>query len=305
MLSPLCLIAVQIRNSRRQLRLTQRDIARGVGCSQPYIAQVETGRRPVSRKVAEKLERLLEVEPGMFTNVVFLRGRPPLLESTRQTLRAVRQAVPGQPTPSDETSRKPRFPRPDWAKAREDSLSPPAPHLGERFAEEVRRLELARSGDERFWRALQSIRFDSWIEKSPIVQVARQCDQLTGISMSQVGCSLPSVNGITGRKTSHRAYPAFVLQHKDAAVVWYPQRCVRTPSGYRWPDNLLIVARQGRKRTVAVEVDCPEFHSDAAKEMRRDKDLAVPVLHLSTQVLSDHADILPQVLDWACAQVAA
>ena len=78
MLSPFTRVARAINRRRQFLKLSQRQVAVEVGCSQSYLAQVETGQRPISRRFAEKLESFFEVKPGSYTdNVIFRRGRPP------------------------------------------------------------------------------------------------------------------------------------------------------------------------------------------------------------------------------------
>ena len=52
MLSPLTLIARKVLKRRRSLGFTQTRVAELVGCSQAYLAQVETGVRPISRRCA-------------------------------------------------------------------------------------------------------------------------------------------------------------------------------------------------------------------------------------------------------------
>ena len=298
MLSPFGQIANLIRQQRRSLGLSQRQVARLMGCSQPYLAQVETCRRPVSRKMAERLEKLFEVEAGTYTQATFTRGRPPLTEVARLALRDLRKACGPSPQCIMERGRKPRFPRPDWAKAREDALGQLGIHLGDKTAEEVRKLEGIRLGDERFWRNVNSIRYDSLKEKELIVKVGLRCSQLTGVSLAVSGCGMAGANGITGRDTVHRAFPAFILRHEATSILWFPQRCLRTPSGYRWPDNLLVIARNGQKVSAAVEVDGPEFHQDEQKERQRDRDLGVPVLHVEASEINKE-DILEKILEWA------
>ena len=51
------------------------------------LAQVETGVRPISKKIAQKLEVIFKVKPGKYTQVVFRRGRPPRGAEARQALR--------------------------------------------------------------------------------------------------------------------------------------------------------------------------------------------------------------------------
>ena len=78
MLSPLIRIARMVSRRRNTLQLSQRQVASQLGCSQAYLAQVETAKRPLSKRFAEKLEVLFKVKPGKYTQEVIRRGRPPL-----------------------------------------------------------------------------------------------------------------------------------------------------------------------------------------------------------------------------------
>ena len=296
MLAPFSLIANLIRFRRGGLGWTQRQVAQRLGCSQAYVAQVETGHRPVSRRIAEKLEELFGVAAGTYTNANFVRGRPPLTEEARQVLRHLREAV-SEPLPMTLSGRAPRNPRSDLSKPREDALGPMGPLLGQKAGALVRRLEMQRPQDERFWRGINSVRFDSVKEKLLVASVAQRCAQVAGVSLPQVGCALPVVNGITGRDKGRRAYPAMILKDGEVSIAWYPQRCVRTCSGYRWPDNLLVAALGHRRVTAAVEVDGAAFHQDRERESRRDQDLGVPVLHLPASLVG-RPDTLDQVFNW-------
>lgn len=74
---PLSDIAMMVRKQRIDLGLSQRQVARSVNCSQSYIAQVEAGTRPISRNLAEQLEKLFKLRKGSYTkHAVFVRGRP-------------------------------------------------------------------------------------------------------------------------------------------------------------------------------------------------------------------------------------
>lgn len=52
-----------IRNRRRQLDLTQEDVARQIGTSVPYVGHLEANRRHPSEKVVIKLAKVLGVDP--------------------------------------------------------------------------------------------------------------------------------------------------------------------------------------------------------------------------------------------------
>jgi len=176
-------------------------------------------------------------------------------------------------------------------------------HLGQEAGQRVRQLEAARRHDEKFWRLANSLRFDSWTEKDLVIQVGQISVELTGVSLNQVGCTLQVVCGKTGADTMTRAYPSFLLRHGQASIGWFTQRCVRTQHGHRWPDVILVVALNGRKRTLVVEIDGPQFHTCPKAESRRDAELAVPVRHVPPSLLQQ-PDGLKQILDWACSQVA-
>ena len=281
MLSPLARVAAVFRDRRKFLRWSQRRVAGQVGCSQSYLAQVETGVRPVSRQLAEKLERLLGVS-GRLQGVRFLRGRPPLSAVTRAVMKQIRQArgrKPSQYLPLG----KPKYARPERARGLKSALGKLAGPL---------------CGDERFWRNLNSIRFDSGAEKQLVRWLAMSGAQLTGVSWGRLGCSLPVMDGSNGRDAGRRAQPTFLLQDGDMAVAFSPQRCVRAAGGYLWPDLLMVIAREGRRTTAVVEVDGAPWHADKAAEAFRDADLGVSVLHLDAAEVGGRGT-LRRILDWA------
>ena len=295
MLPPLIRVARAILKRRQTLKLSQRRVAAALGCSQPYLAQVETGRRPVSRKIAERLESVFKVKPGSYTNVTFRRGRPALSPSARRALREIRRAQGAAPRAMPLLG-VPQHARPDRVSGLDNPLWPIAIHLGEQAAQEVRNLEKLRPADDLFWRQLQTIRYDSWSEKRLHVKVALTGAELTGVDPKRLGCVLPSADGRTGRG-SRRAYPAFVWQWGDVSLALFPQRCVGTAHTHRWPDNLLVAARRGRRITGVVEVDGEPYHRDLDAEQRRDQELDVPVLHLDAAELGQ-AGLLDKLRLW-------
>lgn len=297
MLSPLACIAAVARKKRMKLKLSQRAVARKVGCSQSYIAQVETGRRPLSRSLAERLEALFGAERGSYTRATFLRGRPPLSAQSREALRLIRQAAGGE-TPVHPPIGEPRHPRPDRVSGLRDALDPMAQHLGEAAGQEVEQLERLRPRDERFWRNLNSIHFDSWSEKRLLTRVSLSGVQLTGVAPARLGCELRCVDGKSGRDKSTKARPAFLIRHEDTAIALIPQPCVRTAVGYRWPDILLVVARGGERTTAVVEVQGADFHANALKEMRRTRELGVRVLQVDAAHVGSPG-VVHRILDWA------
>ena len=256
MLSPLIKIARMVLRERRERKLSQRQLAAKVGCSQPYLAQVETGVRPISKKIAQKLEVVFGVKRGRYTQAVFRRGRPPRGAEAQQALRQIQQAT-GKAPRALESSGPPSFPRADRVSGLEDPLWPIGIYLGEEAARLVRQLEALRPGDEGFWRQLNGFHYDSWTEKLFQVGVGLTGAELTGVSPGSLGCELPSADGSTGRDSRKRAYPAFVMKIGDMAVAMFPQRCVGTAHGYRWPDILVVAARGGRRAPQGFPASCP------------------------------------------------
>ena len=295
MLPPMIRIARAIQKRRQTLKLSQRRVAAALGCSQPYLAQVETGRRPVSRKIAEKLESVFRVKPGSYTNVTFRRGRPALSPNARRALREIRRAQGAAPRALPLLG-EPPHPRPDRASGLDNPLWPIAIHLGAQAAQEVRNLEKLRPADDPFWRQLQTIHYDSWSEKRLHVKVGLTGAELAGVNPRSLGCILPSADGRTGR-SSRRAYPAFVWRWRDISLALFPQRCVGTALTHRWPDNLLVAARRGRRVTGVIEVDGKPHHLDLKAKQRRDQELAVPVLHLDAAEVG-RAGLLDRLQLW-------
>ena len=304
MLPPLISLARKIRSRRMQRKLSQRAVAKVVGCSQSYIAHIECGRRPCSRAVAERLETLLGARRGSLTRFDFPRGRPPMNAATKHILQELRKAASPAERELPPMIRPPAFPRHDLVKPVEDAFWPMAIHLGERAAREVVSLEKQRREQDRFWRLANSLRYDSWSEKRLVVQLGLRCQQLLPLSLDGIGSQLRGVDGMSGKDTHGQAYPAFVLRHQDYSIAWFTQRCVRSTSGYRWPDAIVVVAFQGKKRTVVVEIDGPKCHRNVRQGEARDLDLGVPVLHVHPDVLGQ-PDGLDRILHWACAKIAS
>lgn len=297
MLTPLMKIARDIRRIRCDRRISQRALAISVGCSQPYLVQIETGKRPVSQRIAQKLEVALGVSKGRFTKAVFVRGRPPLTQESRRILAQLRGAQ-GLPSSKHDYKNAPEFPRSSQKWKPENPFWPMALHLGEAAGLEVRQLEQQRRADERYWRLLNSILFESWSEKRFLVLVALLAGQMTGLRFVEVGGSLQLVDGVSGQEQPQRCHPAFLLRRGKAAIAWFPQCCVRTRWGYRWPDHVLVIARGGRRITAVVEVDGARYHDDAKVRDARDRELGVPVFHLAANRVGEQS-LLERVLEWA------
>lgn len=279
-------VGLAIRRHRLSLGLTQRMLGAAVDCSQPYLSQVERGRRPVSEKIARKLEQVLEA-PGLFTWAPFLRGRPPLTPQSRQVSKALRQGSdPYDPVP--DLRRPPRFKQVHQRWGIEDRLS----FLGPL----TQRLEERRGMDERYWRSVNTLRYDSGSEVRLVGALSGLEGQWTGVNLRSLGCSLTLVNGKTGDlfKGTHRA---FLFKHRGVSIAWAPQVPVRTHLKYRTPDNVLLLNAGDRTITAVVEVAGTAYHT--AEEMRaRQAELGVPLLVVDPERVSD-PDVIQAILVWA------
>jgi len=279
-------VARKIRSCRQAQRLSLRELGRRLGTSHAYLYQVESGLRPLAPAKAGLLERVLGIR-GLILSV--RRGRPPLSLEARRILRELRRSK-GLPVVDPPGPRNlPAYPRAERGEPRLSPFGPTRP---------LRDLERARRGDQRFWRLLNSLRFDSGSEKALTLEVGLGSQTLTGVSPIRVGCGLRTVSGKTGKDQLAQAYPAFLLEREGMAVAWFVQPCVYTGVGFRWPDNLLVVARNGLRKTLVVEVDGLAYHRSPLAEAGRDRELGVPVLHLHPGELC-----LDFVLDWAQSQL--
>lgn len=293
MLSPAQKVARVIIRERKARKLSQRQVAAAAGFQQPYLAQVEKGVRPISGKAARGVEAALGLKPGRLCRVLQTKESRRFWAETRAVLRdfgrGIRQFVAGE-------CRKPPVQQPHQCITLENPLWPMAVHLGEAAGEEVRRLELLRRGQPRFWQQFNSFRFDSWSEKRLLVRVALFGMQLVGVRLKQLGCSLEVVDGRTGGEPGlHRA---FVHKGQHASLVWCPQVAVRTARTILCVDNLLLIRFKDKTVTAVLEVEGAPFHADLEKEIRRDKQLGVPVLHLDAARLGE-PQIVERILGWA------
>ena len=133
-------------------------------------------------------------------------------------------------------------------------------------------------------------------EKRLLVRVALQGMQLVGVRLKQLGCSLDVVDGITGGEPGlHRA---FVHKGQHASLVWCPQVTVRTAHAVLCVDNLLLIRVSQKTVTAVVEVEGGQYHDDLEKEVRRDRQLGVPVLHLDAARLGEPR-LIERILSWA------
>lgn len=296
MLSPYAKVAKKVIEGRKRLRLSQRQLGWKLGCGQAYISQIETGRRPLAPALAPKLEQLFRLKPGSLTLAATRRGRPAHNPVVRRVLRAVASQYRGKRRECA-AAEAPRHPRPHVDNGLKDPFWPIAMHLGEQAAQEVRQLEQRRRNEAGFWRLLNGLHFDSWSEKRLVTRLALHPGvELAGVSPARLECALPIVHGCTGKDVTHQAGPTFLFQVDDISVGWLPQRCVRTPRGYRWPDNTLILARGGKRMTAVVEVHGAEYHQDTRKDEMRARELGVPLFTLDAGKIGDNELML--IFDW-------
>jgi repressor LexA len=100
-----------IRQKREQLKLTLDEVSNRVGFSKPYLSTIETGKvkNPPSDELLNKLERILEFEPGLLLHIAHIEGLPSDIrheyesaEAENQKLRQIvrnlmdKKADPGQ-----------------------------------------------------------------------------------------------------------------------------------------------------------------------------------------------------------------
>lgn len=283
------------------LGLSQRAAALLSGFSQPYLAQVEKGVRPISAGALAKLELVYGKKLNQqLWRGVGRRGKPGFTGETRRAMRDFGRAVRDFWHAGGVVA--PKHPQLHQVRRSSDPLWPMALHLTLEAREEVKMLEKLRAEDELFWRQFNSLRFDSWSEKRLLVRVGLLGGQFLGVRLKQLGCSLQVVDGMTGRESGlHRG---FVLKGRKASVVWCPQIAVQTSGGVLCVDNLLVVSDGRRKVTVAVEVDGRDYHQDPERRRWRDRALGIPVLHLDAGEL-DQPGLITRILRWAHAKLAS
>lgn len=297
MLSSQQKLAKRLVRFRVAQELSQREVTGQAGFTQPYLAQVEKGMRPISAGSLRKLELVYGKKlNAQLWKGVGRRGRPKLSEATRLALAEFFGASPsGEGSP-------PKHPQLHQVRRSSDPLWPMALHLSSEAREEVELLEKLRAEDELVWRQFNSLRFDSWSEKRLLVRLALLGSQLVGVRLERLGCSVKVVDGKTGKKPGlHRG---FILKGKHGSAVWSPQVAVSTPVGVFCVDNLLVVSEGGRQATVAVEVNGSQYHQDAQRQRRRDRALGIPVLHLDAGELHQPG-LITRILRWARAQLPA
>ncbi|MCW5871319.1 MAG: helix-turn-helix transcriptional regulator [Candidatus Eremiobacteraeota bacterium] len=289
-----------LRARRRAEGLTQRAVAHGVGCSQPYLSQVERGRRPLSEKMALRLEEFLEC-PGLFTTAPFLKGRPPMTDTSKVIRRSLIQGAVAPTDPPPDLGRRPRHSQVHQKWGVEDRLSGLTTVFREETGDMLERLEKEKGPDQRYWRNFNSLRFDSWCERWFLLALALLGAQLTGVRLSAMGCALAVVNGKSGKefKGCHRG---FLMQHQGVSIAWVPQVAVRTRAMYRCPDNVLLISKGDKTVTAVVEVVGGEYHT-LDELVERAYELGVPFYALDAGWVGDPR-VFPMILDWAVSLVA-
>ena len=55
-----------LRGFRLRDQMTQAALARELGCPQPWVSQMESGTRPIGRKMAERLGRVFQADRRLF-----------------------------------------------------------------------------------------------------------------------------------------------------------------------------------------------------------------------------------------------
>lgn len=283
-----------LRTVRKFRNLTQKALAEAVSCSQSYIAQCETGRRPISAKFARLIEASLGLEQ-LALQCDSRVGRPPMNDLGREAYYEIQQSN-GVLNPDVTPMPRPAYPRVDTAKPRDDAFQ----HLGDDPF--VQALEETRT-DEHSWKRTNLVRFDSNPERRFLLRVFWWSCMVVCASFRSLGCSLNSANGLTGKDTNHLAYPTFLMWYEGMPVALMPQRCVRTAKGYRWPDLIVVMAKNGRKLTFIIEIDGPT-HTNPQVEARRDKELGVKVYHVRADWV-DKPGLLDYILHDAARLLAA
>jgi len=290
-------LARKLLKARIKKGLSQRQVAALAGFAQPYLAQIESGIRPLSRKAAGQLESIYGVKTGQFAKGTGMRGRPALWPKTAAAMRDFRQAI--QQFWKVAEVRIPKHQQPHQVRRSGDPLWPMSIHLGPQAGEEVRQLEKLRGMDDCFWRQFNSLRFDSWSEKRLLVGVALLGGQMIGLRLKDLGCKLDLRDGVTGRAPGlHRG---FVLKGQTASLIWCPQVAIRTRRGHRCVDNLLTLRGGGKTISVAVEVNGKPFHN-AREQRRRDAELGIPVLHIDADRVGKPG-LIREILQWAHQQL--
>lgn len=281
--------------------LSQYDVAQMAGFSQPYLAQVELGVRPISGRALARLEEIYEKKLSrQLWKGIGRRGRPAFVGLTGQAMLELAVGIRNFWGQAEVVA--PKHPQAHQVRRSSDPLWPMALHLSLEAREEVQLLEKLRAEDESFWRQFNSLRFDSWSEKRLLVRVGLLGGQMLGVRLERLGCALSLVDGQSGKKA--RLHRGFVMKGESASLVWCPQVAVKTKIGVLCVDNLLVVSNGVSSATVAVEVEGRKFHSDPDRERRRDRALGIPVLHVDAGEL-DKPGLITRILRWAHSHLPA
>jgi hypothetical protein len=262
-------------------------------CHPSYLSQVEHGHRPMSRSLAEKVERIYHLRPGTYSCRYRFRGpgRPKAERLSRQALKelgAARQfeARRANTAVYPDDRQVPYHRRSEALGRVENIFWPMGIHLGAQAQREVEALEACWAGRDEWWERINALRFDSWSERRLFVKLALADAEVCRVSPNRLGSGVWVAHSRNGRNLGARALTALVLKHGELSVVIWTQVTLRTAWGFRRPDFLVVVCRRGRKVTVALEVDGGEFHTPD-REWLRDQELDMPVLHLPADAVAE------------------
>jgi len=286
---------------RKALGLTVERASAAARVSAQYLSQVESGQRPPSRRLAQRLERVYR-KPGEYTQPRYRfegPGRRPAPEAARQALREIRRATALDGPAPQQPAAAPRHPWPEQRPVLDDVLWPIGLHLGAEARVEVEQLEALRGEDDFLWQTLNQMSFDSWSEKRLTVRLLGAGHLMT-VAPDSVGCAVQVVSGRTGRNLGAVAQAAIVLNCDELSAVVWPQATVQIGTSHRRCDFLAVVSVRGMKRTVCIEVVSPDTHPDDRRDQARADHLGIRVGRLWVEHLG-RADLLAGLRRWMSA----
>ena len=297
MLSGMNRLSRRYTRDRKASGLSQAQAADKAECHPSFLALVETGRRSLSRRMAERLERALGKKPGRYTrHVVPSRGRPRQSSSSAEAVRKVRDA-----TPFLKQSGLPKFYNPGFEPSHKQSevtgqveniLWPMGVHLGRSAQEEVEALEAQWAGQDHAWSLVNQLPFDSWSEKRMFVRAALRKGEIVRVAPRRLGCHTWLAHPRTGEEVAHRAQTALVLEQDGITAFFFPQQTTLTASDRFLRADFLVVASNGQRRvTAVVEVDGRDSHKDPYRDFDWELRINLPVLRLSADAVGRHGDV--------------
>lgn len=278
-------IAYEMLKQRRRAGLSQAEAARRARVSPSYLCQVETGVRHASLRLAQALEGVYGLRSGHLVKRYKFPGRgrkrfdPGVAAALRDLFKAVSLDAPARlPSPV------PVPPRP-WKDCRgtlDNPLWPIALHLGREAQEEVELLECRQKNDH-YWRLFNSLPFDSWTEKRFMVKLGLAGGSLVRIAPARLGVAVNVVDA-HGVNTRQRPQVAMLVRHQGVAVALWPQRPVHASTLWKL-DALAVVAWQGKRMTINIEIDNPATHN-RERDRYRDWDVGVPTLRYEADMVN-------------------